>query len=111
MLGRGEFECGIVLVYHLSEKINSSLYEFLPNKIFGKEREREREREREFCHDKCHHHLSPMKMSRVEEFQRMQNTSFMKRTTRESKVFSDELMLSKRYENLGNNLVIQSQKI
>ena len=44
MLGRGRFACGKILVYHLSEKINSSLFEFLP-KFLRIERERERERE------------------------------------------------------------------
>ena len=46
MLGRGEFVCGMVLVYQLSEKINSSLFEFLPKYLKMRE-ERERERERE----------------------------------------------------------------
>ena len=75
MLGRGEFVCGMVLVYQLSEKINSSLFEFLPKCLkMREERERERERERWFCHDKCHHHLSPLIMSCIKEFWRMRNT-------------------------------------
>ena len=80
MLGRGELECGMVSVYHLCEKTNSSLFEFLPKfSENARKRERERERERWFCHDKCHHHLSPMIMSCIEEFQGMRNTSFMTR--------------------------------
>ena len=47
MLGRGEFVCGMVLVYQLSEKINSSLFEFLPKCLKMREEERERERERD----------------------------------------------------------------
>ena len=87
MLGRGRFACGKILVYHLSEKINSSLFEFLPKFLRIGEIERERERERDggrnderetwFCHDKCHHHLSPMIMFCTEEFRGMRNTSFI----------------------------------
>ena len=46
MLGRGELECGMVSVYHSSEKNNSSLFEFLP-KFSENARKREKERERE----------------------------------------------------------------
>ena len=38
-------------LYHLNQKFNSSLFEFLPK--FFREKTN-------FCHDKCHHHLSPM---------------------------------------------------
>ena len=79
MLSRGKFACGKISVYHLSEKVNSSLFEFLPKIFEDREREREREDEREtwFCHDKCHHHLSPMIMSCIEKFPGMRNTSFI----------------------------------